>query len=153
MPRRRPLVTSAVLAAAAVLAALSGGLLSPASAAQDGRGPMPPARPDQLRFTVSDSGSRADDGTYRLECGPAGGSHPRARAACAALTSASARGRHPFEPVPARAKCTLLYGGPALAHVVGVWHGREVDAVFKRTDGCEIRRWNALVPALPKTAW
>jgi hypothetical protein len=42
-----------------------------------------------------------------------------------------------------------VYGGPATARVTGMWQGRGVDASFERTDGCEIARWNALVPALP----
>ncbi|MGH3312214.1 MAG: SSI family serine proteinase inhibitor [Streptomyces sp.] len=151
MPRRS--ATATVLASVPVLLAVTGGLLSPAAAAPDSsRLPMPPARSDQLRFTVTDSGNREDDGTYRLECNPAGGSHPRARAACEVLTSESNSGRHPFGPVPTSANCTLMYGGPATAHVVGVWHGREVDATFRRTDGCEIERWDALVPALPRTS-
>jgi hypothetical protein len=47
--------------------------------------------------------------------------------------------------------CTMLYGGPATAHVTGTWAGRPVDARFDRADGCEIARWDALVPLLPET--
>jgi hypothetical protein len=68
------------------------------------------------------------------------------------LERASSGGKNPFEPVPSNAVCTMVYGGPATAHVTGTWHGREVNARFKRSNGCEIERWNSLVPALPKTA-
>lgn len=106
---------------------------------------------DELTVTVARTGSVGLDGTYRLRCAPAGGDHPRARAACEALEHATARRARPFAPVPADSNCTRIYGGPATARVVGTWHGEHVDARFRRTDGCEIDRWNKLVPVLPKT--
>jgi hypothetical protein len=48
----------------------------------------------------------------------------------------------PFAPVPANTACAQIYGGPEVAHVVGTHRGRRVDAIFKRTDGCQIARWN-----------
>jgi hypothetical protein len=45
----------------------------------------------------------------------------------------------------------MQYGGPATARITGTWHGRPVDATYKRTDGCEISRWQGLVPVLPAT--
>ncbi|WP_322972761.1 hypothetical protein [Arthrobacter polaris] len=50
-------------------------------------------------------------------------------------------------PDPTRA-CTQQYGGPEIAVVTGWFNGKEVDATFKRTDGCEIARWQALAPLL-----
>jgi hypothetical protein len=43
----------------------------------------------------------------------------------------------------------MRYGGPATAHVTGRWAGRPVDAVYDRSNGCEIERWDRLVPLLP----
>jgi hypothetical protein len=57
---------------------------------------------------------------------------------CAKLTRAA------FAPVPPDMMCTTIYGGPDQALVTGTLDGRKVYARFKRTDGCEIARWNRL---------
>jgi hypothetical protein len=59
-------------------------------------------------------------------------------------------GRDPFAPVPPDSTCTMVYGGPATAHVTGTWAGRPVDATYDRGNGCEIGRWDRMVPLLPK---
>ncbi|MER5473747.1 SSI family serine proteinase inhibitor [Streptomyces sp. NPDC002935] len=112
----------------------------------------PPARPDdsqdRLTVTVHGVGGGAD-GTFELECHPAGGSHPDAAEACDRLDRMTTWGKDTFAPVPPDTLCTMQYGGPATAHVTGTWAGRTVDARYDRSDGCEISRWNALVPLLP----
>ncbi|MEU2514039.1 SSI family serine proteinase inhibitor [Streptomyces syringium] len=132
MPLRR-LTLAAVAALAPVLFA------APAVAA-----PMPLPLPyehgDHLTVTVTDSGSF--DGTYDLYCHPAGGTHPRAKKACAQLDGQTRWGKDAFAPVPADAMCTMIYGGDQKARVTGTWAGRPVDARFDRTNGCEIARWN-----------
>jgi hypothetical protein len=75
-----------------------------------------------------------------LRCGPAGGTLAHPAAACAKLT----RLRSPFAPVPKHAVCTDIYGGPDVARVTGTFRGREIWAVFRRRNGCEIARWNAV---------
>jgi hypothetical protein len=45
-------------------------------------------------------------------------------------------------PVPENSACTLLYGGPQEATVVGTLNGKAVDASFNRSGGCEIDRWD-----------
>ncbi|WP_328554627.1 MULTISPECIES: SSI family serine proteinase inhibitor [unclassified Streptomyces] len=114
----------------------------------------PPARPDdsadRLTVTVTGVGGGAD-GTSELECHPAGGSHPDAAAACDRLDRMTTWGKDTFAPVPPDTLCTMQYGGPATAHVTGTWAGRTVDARYDRSNGCEISRWNALVPLLPGT--
>ncbi|GAA2369133.1 hypothetical protein HUT13_13450 [Streptomyces harbinensis] len=117
--------------AALVLAALAAGA------------PPVPQPAHELTITVRDLGEA--DGVYRLSCGPAGGDHPEAAGACAALEAAEA----PFAPLAEGTLCTRVYGGPATARVEGVWRGETVSADFNRTDGCQIARWDALVPALP----
>lgn len=108
----------------------------------------PAAAPDHLFVTVRHSGP-GTDGTFSLDCRPAGGRHPSPAAACAALRRAGEAHTDPFAPVPAGSVCTMVYGGPATARVAGRWHGRPVQATFDRSDGCEISRWHALVPLLP----
>ncbi|MFJ3231278.1 SSI family serine proteinase inhibitor [Streptomyces sp. NPDC086787] len=106
---------------------------------------------DHLTVTVRDAGS-GRDGTYELFCHPAGGSHPDVDGACRALDRNTRWGRDPFAPVPPDSLCTTVYGGPATARVTGTWAGRPVDAVYVRRNGCEIGRWNGMVPLLPDLA-
>ena len=67
----------------------------------------------------------------------------------AALAVVERFGERIFFPTPAPPRlCTQQYGGPQVAVVSGTFHGRRVEAVFSRTDGCEIPRWNAMAPLL-----
>jgi hypothetical protein len=147
-----------LLTAAASAAALSAVPVVSAAPALAHAGPValdvmpPPARDedsgDRLTVTVHDAGSERD-GTFELRCHPSGGSHPHADDACATLDRNTTWGKDPFAPVPPGTMCTMLYGGPATAHVTGTWAGRPVDARFDRADGCQIGRWNGMVPLLP----
>ncbi|MGW0828214.1 SSI family serine proteinase inhibitor [Streptomyces sp. NPDC002845] len=149
----RPAFRRLLLGAAASLTVAAG--LAPVAYAEGG-GPwrsservLPtPVSEDRLIVTVEGVG-RGGDGTYELECHPDGGSHPVARDACGRLDRSTRWGKDPFAPVAPGTMCTMQYGGPATAHVTGTWAGRPVDARFRRNDGCEIARWDALVPVLP----
>ncbi|MET7270795.1 SSI family serine proteinase inhibitor [Streptomyces flaveolus] len=103
---------------------------------------------DHLTVTVRDAGPGAD-GTYELYCHPDGGSHPDPAGACAVLDQDTRWGQDAFAPVPEGSVCTMQYGGPATAHVTGTWAGRPVDARYDRSDGCQVSRWNRMVPLLP----
>ncbi|MGW0187360.1 SSI family serine proteinase inhibitor [Streptomyces sp. NPDC003362] len=103
---------------------------------------------DHLTVTVRHMGGGAD-GTFRLACHPAGGSHPDAGGACASVDRNTRWGEDVFAPVPEGTVCTMQYGGSATARVTGTWAGRPVDATFDRSNGCEIARWDRLVPLLP----
>ncbi|MFD5397737.1 SSI family serine proteinase inhibitor [Streptomyces sp. NPDC127097] len=107
---------------------------------------------DHLTVTVRGSGSVREDGTFELYCHPARGTHRHAKKACAKLDGMTRWGRDPFAPVPQGANCTMIYGGPATAHVTGTWAGRPVNADFRRTNGCEISRWSSFEPLLPSTS-
>ncbi|MET8771386.1 SSI family serine proteinase inhibitor [Streptomyces sp. NPDC004658] len=113
----------------------------------------PPVRPedqgDHLTVVVRHAGA-GRDGTYEVRCHPGGGRHPDVAGACRVLDTHTRWGRDPFAPVPSGATCTMLYGGPATAHVTGTWAGRPVDASYGRGDGCEIGRWDRMVPLLPR---
>lgn len=107
---------------------------------------------DHLTLTVRGTGSAATDGTFELYCHPARGNHPQAKKACKKLDGMTRWGRDPFAPVPQGVNCTMIYGGPATAHVTGTWAGRPVNADFRRTNGCEISRWSTFEPLLPSTS-
>ncbi|MGW3416617.1 SSI family serine proteinase inhibitor [Streptomyces phaeochromogenes] len=145
----RRLALTVATSAAASLAALSA---APPAAYAASLPVMPPpvngADGDRLTVTVSKAGGGMD-GTFELDCHPAGGSHPDARAACDQLDRKTTWGKDPFAPAAPGGMCTMQYGGPATAHVTGSWSGRPVDATYARADGCEIARWDALVPVLP----
>ncbi|WP_326811216.1 subtilase-type protease inhibitor [Streptomyces scopuliridis] len=114
--------------------------------------PLPPAEDaDEFTVTVADSGLRGADGTYRLKCRPAGGTHQQARAACDRLAQLASEKKDPFAPVAKGTQCTMLYGGDATARITGTWQGHAVDATFNRKNGCEIARWQTLEPVLPST--
>ncbi|SRR6266508_2505042 len=99
-----------------------------------------------LTVTYWPKGAPGPSTRWTLRCGPAGGTHPHPAAACAALA------RHPeaLKPVPPQAVCSLVYGGPQVARVRGRYRGRAVDAKLNRENGCEVARWSALVPLVPK---
>ncbi|MFJ9109533.1 SSI family serine proteinase inhibitor [Streptomyces sp. NPDC102283] len=106
----------------------------------------------RLTVSVANSGVAGADGTFELECGPTGGSHPQGQAACDRLAEAGATraGRQElFRATPEGTMCTMIHGGDATARIVGTWEGRAVDTTASRRDGCEISRWNSLVPVLP----
>ena len=92
-----------------------------------------------LRITVWPQGPDEEGvRVWRLRCDPAGGTVPRPATACTRLAAIE----RPFAPVPKDVGCTQIYGGPQVARVVGTFRGRRIWATFKRTDGCEIARWN-----------
>ncbi|MFG3662481.1 SSI family serine proteinase inhibitor [Streptomyces sp. NPDC047706] len=143
------------LAAGASLAALSALSAAPAAAAPSAfpGGPLGHPLGDTGHLTVTVSGvSSGADGTFEVRCHPNGGSHPDADGACQALERETRWGQDVFAPVPRDSMCTMQYGGPGTAHVTGTWAGRPVDATFDRSNGCEIARWDRLVPLLPGAA-
>jgi hypothetical protein len=66
-------------------------------------------------------------------------------AACAAASKLAAAD---LAPTPANTACTQIYGGPETASIKGTLNGEPVDATFKRSDGCEIKRWDTVSPLL-----
>jgi hypothetical protein len=111
--------------------------------------PAPEPGPDRLTVVVADTGDRRTEGRYELRCDPPGGTHPASSSACRRLDEFARSGQDPFRRAERDEVCTQQYGGSATARVTGTWQGRPVDAAFTRANGCEIARWNSLVPVLP----
>lgn len=79
-----------------------------------------------------------------LTCDPVGGTHPDPEGACTAL----AADPQALEPVAPDAACTMIFGGPEQAMVVGVLEGEQVNAAFERSNGCELDRWDRMAVLL-----
>ncbi|WP_342028210.1 serine protease inhibitor [Arthrobacter alpinus] len=107
----------------------------------------PSATGIDLTITLTESPEAAPR-TFRLV---ADGSTPAPEStlpdSAAALDAVEQHGEKIFFALPDPNRiCTQQYGGPQIAVVTGSFHGREVEATFSRTDGCEISRWQALAP-------
>ncbi|MFC9926668.1 SSI family serine proteinase inhibitor [Streptomyces sp. NPDC127190] len=141
------LVPSATLAQLALTAVPAAAAVPPPVRPEDRGGPERAG--DRLTLVVRHAGA-GRDGTYELSCHPSAGRHPDPAGACRVLDENTRWGRDPFAPVAPGSTCTMLYGGPATAHVTGTWAGRPVDAVYDRGNGCEAGRWDRMVPLLPR---
>jgi subtilisin inhibitor-like len=99
----------------------------------------------RLEISISIRGSEAPTKVWTLNC-PAGGTLPHPARACRKLEQL----RRPFA-LPKVRLCTQVYGGPEIADVRGVFHGRPVKAHFDHGNGCEIARWNRLRFLFPRS--
>ncbi|MFJ8073427.1 SSI family serine proteinase inhibitor [Streptomyces sp. NPDC096176] len=155
MLRRLVLTATASVAALAAAVPAAGAAASPLPLPlplmEQPDPPVVTEQPDHLSVTVSQTGNTRTDGRYELQCGPAGGTHPSAESACSRLEELAQQERDPFAPVPQDQICTQQFGGPATARITGTWQGRQIDATFDRSNGCEISRWQTLEPVLPNT--
>ncbi|MEO3786263.1 SSI family serine proteinase inhibitor [Actinocorallia sp. B10E7] len=128
-------LTTAILVAAGACGtekAESGDSTVPTSAS------APSARVTELTISLKKSpGSGAR--TWTLTCDPPGGTHPEPKKACAQLAK---QGEKAFEPIPADAVCTEIYGGPEQGTVEGTWRGIRVRAAYQRKDGCGLDHWS-----------
>ncbi len=120
------------LAALALLVVLGG--------CNNGEDEEQPGTATDLTITViSEEGAAPIE--LALECDPPGGDHPQPAEACAQIEAA---GLKVFDPVPKDQACTLVYGGPQTATILGSYEGVPINATFNRSNGCEIDRWEKL---------
>ncbi|MFC7327283.1 SSI family serine proteinase inhibitor [Marinactinospora rubrisoli] len=119
--RKREL--GALMAAVAVSAVTSvSALAAPAAAAE------PTAR---LELTITPENGE-NQRSVVLECGPAGGSHPRAADACATL----ARADGDFGQVRAHSGACTMEFDPGVLRATGHWNGTPVDYRKDFTNPC-----------------
>ncbi|HXV95564.1 MAG TPA: SSI family serine proteinase inhibitor [Gaiellaceae bacterium] len=115
--------------------------------AGDGGGDSTEARPGpatEVTITFRPEGLDGESVEATLTCEPAGGTHPSPEKACTALAADPAA----LEPVAPDTACTMIFGGPEQATVVGVVNGEQVDAAFERSNGCELDRWDRMAAVL-----
>lgn len=104
-----------------------------------GTSAAPAAAATKTALTITaDLADGATPYKWTLTCDPLGGKHPNRKAACALLAK---QGRALFAPVPADAACTMIFGGLEQVKIVGLVKGKKVNALFTRTDGCQIARY------------
>lgn len=84
----------------------------------------------------------AKEKSYVLICP---GRTERDRDVCAALDVVAPR---VFQPVAEDRVCTMIYGGPATATIRGTYDEDLANAYFSQVNGCEIGRWNQILPVL-----
>jgi hypothetical protein len=139
-----------LVAASACSQSGTGPVASPSAPAPASTSPAPSGPPTGSSGGASQLTIVVDDGTgststWTLTCDPAGGDHPDATQACAAIEGH----RMALNPVPKDRMCAQVYGGPEKATITGTWRGEPIFAVLARTDACETARWDALVPLVP----
>lgn len=88
-----------------------------------------------LTVTVDDDGAKGAAAPRELELDCAQPTDSQACGAAAGVSAADVSQRR------SDTACTDIYGGPEEATIKGTIRGATVDATFKRTDGCEIARW------------
>jgi Subtilisin inhibitor-like len=134
---RRGAAVAAVIGGVAALAAACGSQAATGSGAA-----AKPAASSLVISVTSDHGAAPH--RWTLTCGPTGGTHPDAQAACAAL----AQVKSPFAPVAGGIMCPMVASGPQIATITGTWHGQKVSARYSRTNGCQTERWSKLEKVL-----
>lgn len=108
---------------------LAGGLLSV----------TPTAAATRTSLTITaDLNDGAKPYKWSLTCDPVGGNQPNRKRACSLLAK---KGVALFAPTPATAACTQIYGGPEQVKITGLVKGKKINALFTRTNGCEIARF------------
>lgn len=105
-----------------------------------------PGRTGETALIVVVNDGAGQEVTYSLSCDPPQGEHPDPTGACAALANPKL-----LDPVPADTVCTAVFGGPQTATISGMFDGREVNATFDRTDGCQLTRWDEAQAVLGPT--
>jgi hypothetical protein len=140
--RRACLVLLAALIA--LVAAGCGSESDDGGSAGGGGGTTETTPATELTVTYWPQGKNGASREATLTCDPAGGTHPDPQKACDLLASDAAA----LDPVPENSACTLLYGGPQEATIVGTLDGEKVNATFNRSGGCEIDRWDRMEAVL-----
>ena len=92
----------------------------------------------ELVVQVDDDGAKGPNPAKELQvtC-----TTPTDSSACGAAAGVS---EADLAPPAGDQACTQIYGGPEEASIKGTLRGDAVDASFKRTDGCQIARWDGV---------
>lgn len=138
--RRAALIAArALTAGVAVLALLAAGCGGDDQDSSGRYGPDTPAQDPYLEVTLDPDGKGGEGEQVEIAACEGSGS------ACEEVEELSPAD---FEPVGADVACTQIYGGPDTASVEGTLDGESVSATLTRANGCEIERFERLLPLL-----
>ena len=142
------------LGALVLLGALLAGCGSSESSAPLDDGTSIIAAQTDLDITVWPDGKGAGGPQrYTLSCPEPSGDHPDPEKACEAVYDLNP---DDFEPVPADAICTEIYGGPQQARLEGTFAGGDdvvpVALDLSRENGCQIDLWDRFAKIVPQPA-
>ncbi|MDQ3729957.1 MAG: hypothetical protein M3355_10255 [Actinomycetota bacterium] len=137
LTRRAPIVAlrplALVLAAAALVAAGCGD-------EEESTSSDPDAGSNSLTIALDPDGPGGPDEELSEQVFCDGGND----SACAAIEDLEASD---FDP-PSDQACTEIFGGPDIARIEGTIDGEDVNAELTRANGCEIERFDRVVPLL-----
>jgi hypothetical protein len=121
-----------------LMALVAAGTMVLVSGPAYGAGPGPAQRTDLTVSYMADAGYAA---AVTLSCDPAGGAHPKAAKACAALKKVSGK---PGKLKPAQVMCTLEYA-PITAQIKGTWKGKPLSWSQKFPNTCDLGRATGVI--------
>ena len=97
-----------------------------------------PAPKGTLTITVL-NGPNKKVNHWTLTCDPAGGTHPHAAQACAALVAL----KNPFAPIRTGQECPMILASSRRVTFVGTWFGAKVNRTII-DGGCDLGNWSKL---------
>jgi hypothetical protein len=137
LPAEAPRARRSPLAAAALILTLAAPALIAGCGDDDDEGSGDGGTATELSVTLDPDGpGRQEAATEVIQCETGDGSE------CGRLEPAD------FAPIDPQTACTEIYGGPDELHVEGTVAGDEVNTTMTRANGCEIERFDRLVPLL-----
>jgi Subtilisin inhibitor-like len=129
------------LAAAVAMAGLAlagcGSVAAPSGPSGGGSSPAAAPRASLAVTVLNGPGKKTSHWTLR--CDPAGGTHPDAAQACAALLAL----KNPFAPVAAGQDCPMILASSRRVTFVGTWFGAKVNRTII-DGGCDLANWSKL---------
>ncbi|MBA8825113.1 hypothetical protein FHX42_002464 [Saccharopolyspora lacisalsi] len=128
--------------------AIAGLALAPATATAEPTSVKPPERGAKVVHLTVEDGMSQQHRSVWLNCSPAGGTHPKAKAACDALNSTGGK----FKSLSANrdALCPLIYR-PVTVTAKGTWNGTRVDYTEKFSNACVLHSHTGSVFDFRKT--
>lgn len=137
----RTMTTAATIAGIALLSGCIGQTPDPVKSVE-------PVLSQQTNIIMRLQGGEAEPQSFELDCtgGAPSGTHPNPQGACDVLLSAD----FTLFSVGTEEECTEIYGGDSTMLMIGHIKGKAISTEFSRVNGCEISRWDSLVPLLPQ---
>jgi hypothetical protein len=132
----------AVTACGSVAAPSGSGGASGSGGSGTGASSPAPVPRGSLTVTVQ-NGPGQKVSRWTLTCDPAGGTHPHAAQACAALTAL----KDPFAPIRKGLECPMILASSRRVTFAGTWFGAKVDRTIV-DGGCDLANWSKLGPVV-----